>query len=1153
MLERATGCLESGGRHFLRTSSRLCRSRRALRSSFWHHGAGDLDLPSWWATILHPPIGPYAEGQYEPEGKATRLKSASDLVTDEPILDFLYPTHTLALIRRISRLGLERWERCHAHRLGYSSARGYSSKSGGVPLAGISRQEEHENDGAIRIVEQPDAVNITSGSTEGPQPTRLDGIQEAKHALSSLRPPLREDSNLHSLRLLLRSSSKRDQEEAWKLYTGLAEKRWQSPALKADLLEYLSASRRKEDAERSLTIYRTLQTDERRPSSYRAAVAAFLLLQQSGKAVMVHEEACVKGITDGVGSELLLPYMISHEQWQLAIHVYDAFSQMLRREEVRGRPRAWRVAQRAHFWSRVQLLPELAEKALSLTKLANQYLKIASAETAVSRKFISKLAGRAIRHTVTVAKGLPERRSPGQRSQIRALFESMEELQIPTANLLEATLLQLLRSEEDARYSNHQPLVKFLYLRYRDQRTINQSKDVIFGMLRRLCKHEAVDSAGPLSVRSVTGRLTVESVTADWLRIHGRPTQTMLTLLMSTYARLGMSEKVYEYFTQLHTLYPDFPDEDSLAPFVSLIYVHARRAEILQAVQQFQRIGEQFGLTPNVACWNALIHAYARVDDMDGGLRCFNAMREADVRPTMYTFGPLLDLCARRGDTDGVNNLLSLARLAQVTPSTHMLNCAVIACVNNEDLEAAEEIAEKVVEESKASKIVGSLTLVWNSMLTAYALRRDVADTRRIYRKMQTLDVPLDSMSYAALMQALVLCRQTDAAAKIMKELMPDNGVRVLAIHYAILMAGYIKQGLYEKVVKLRHRMEKRNIRSTLATNISYLKAKTIQELKGLRGADFTDRSARLFNAEEELVKMVDSADATEIAAKQPQLGISRMPINESYPEAYFEFMIFVYGRKKSFNVVKQLHAKYLKLKQQTTGELPDTRPPMRLLTALMSSYFHAREYSEVLKCWDFLRTQAAAYAALWNSNPSSAFAPTSIDRIAAARRYVLARPFFIYMSALAKLDDTARIQSTIRELLASGYVLDSRCWNAYVRILVRSSRIVQAFHVCETHLIGDWPGWVQLPRLPKRHAVKNRTAYIAAPRNPLPNELLPAYSTMVYLAAAVLGLKRVEALGGGTGETVKAIRQVAPRTLSAVEQMPRVDDPFQMMLLRTL
>ncbi|KAK5275412.1 hypothetical protein LTR16_012501, partial [Cryomyces antarcticus] len=96
-------------------------------------------------------------------------------------------------------------------------------------------------------------------------------------------------------------------------------------------------------------------------------------------------------------------------------------------------------------------------------------------------------------------------------------------------------------------------------------------------------------------------------------------------------------------------------------------------------------------------------------------------------------------------------------------------------------------------------------------------------------------------MSYAALMQALVLCRQTDAAAKIMKELMPDNGVRVLAIHYAILMAGYIKQGLYEKVVKLRHRMEKRNIRSTLATNISYLKAKTIQELKGLRGADFTD------------------------------------------------------------------------------------------------------------------------------------------------------------------------------------------------------------------------------------------------------------------------------------------------------------------------
>ena len=95
MLERASTCLESGGRQLFRAPKPCLRSRRALPSTLWHHGAGDLTLPTWSAAAS---ITQNTGGDVD---DAAAKKTIGDpRRQDGVLLDFLYPEKTLALLRR---------------------------------------------------------------------------------------------------------------------------------------------------------------------------------------------------------------------------------------------------------------------------------------------------------------------------------------------------------------------------------------------------------------------------------------------------------------------------------------------------------------------------------------------------------------------------------------------------------------------------------------------------------------------------------------------------------------------------------------------------------------------------------------------------------------------------------------------------------------------------------------------------------------------------------------------------------------------------------------------------------------------------------------------------------------------------------------------
>ncbi|KAI9863939.1 MAG: hypothetical protein M1824_005977 [Vezdaea acicularis] len=101
MLERAAECLKPGGLQRLLRPTQRTRNRRMLHSAFWDHGAGQLDLPSWWNVIQNG-------ARVDLANLARGSRQASLDPTEGAFLDFLYPSGAVALIRKYSRIGLRR-------------------------------------------------------------------------------------------------------------------------------------------------------------------------------------------------------------------------------------------------------------------------------------------------------------------------------------------------------------------------------------------------------------------------------------------------------------------------------------------------------------------------------------------------------------------------------------------------------------------------------------------------------------------------------------------------------------------------------------------------------------------------------------------------------------------------------------------------------------------------------------------------------------------------------------------------------------------------------------------------------------------------------------------------------------------------------------
>lgn len=1209
MLERATACLDTGARLSLRCARRASRSRRQLHQTFWTHGAGDLDLPPSLLGTTPPPPNPDDRRQDGRNGD-------SATATESPFLDFLYPPQALALLHRASEPRREKWEERNARRLprGFVQAtRGYASGTAERRSAENKQEaapeETQENwlpleflaDGKTEELVPDTGDADTAGESEhSPETTSeapglLDAAFPADQASSKQLRNLMTASH-RNIALQDAVKSMDHTTKAWEIYEQLDASEKDNLDLKTALLKFLSTHHNEVAETHCLELYSSIPAPQRNMEIYKPALSVFLRCNLYGLAEQGHAEALERLSNAHELSGWLCRYAIEHEMWDMAFrlkHQLDA-----RHEGI-----LQAVAAKS-FWQQITEMPDLLSKAISLSK----HFRILKRTNAMSREtrdfckiiFREGIVQEFISYNKKGSPEVSEARKSYQRRRIRYLLGEISLQNRETATFFRDVIMAVIAPSSSIHYPDVHTVVSYMYVQYRKMTGVVPEKEMLHQLLYRLRQYSAALQDTHRNAHSIK----IDTIHSDWHRYHGRTPVWVLEELMTYYAREGLLDRLEGYRRYLFKTYPDYADRAKA--LWTLIYVHARRADVQQAKNAFdgiKRLAKVARTVPDTRCWNVLLHAHSRADDLDGALETLREMLATPgVQLTRYAFHPVLELYANKGDAESVNNMLEqYDEVCEEKRNTALYGSLMRALIKNNEVHAAQRLLGEIIEKRKGREIEGSLTGPFNMLLVTYALRREVDAAMRVYRWMKSEKVIMDADTYSALMQALISYRQSPAANKILTTVMRDKGVQPTAFHYALVIKGYINQGMYQEAVHLGRKMERKNIRKSISFNVAYLQAKALLESKHKQSSD--TRELPLEDTMRDLEVMLESDVLEGVASKQPQkLNISQPGAAEA---AYFEQLIYVHGKRRCLDAVKELIARYeQRTKQQDiwTGPKPATS---RLLAALMVASTSAQDWKDVDECWQLAKSRADAASllkpapdikAMLESQPGPEMLEMPLlypaqeqgledepiekkpaDQPLVAKgtiKDVQPKPMISHIfrllltPTLTQLITALRLQarfmdmiSTVATVLSEGYLLDNRTWNHFIESLLdsRPPLALLAFRLTERYLIVNFPGWRYDTNLPnKSHRAQGlqhiKASYLR------PGQLMPQYRTLVKLASAMLELGRMETVGSNLKPrerkleryvgTTKLIRRLAPRTLHVVQSMPTVNDSLQRSLM---
>ncbi|KAK3699729.1 hypothetical protein LTR37_016334 [Vermiconidia calcicola] len=914
--------------------------------------------------------------------KASReeVPTESSTMADGVFLDFLYPPKALAWFRRTSGQQLQRrytsrsyrpFEReddVPEHRSEPQSGDASDSKSWYDRVMKTAQENENtanptvaavQSDGAAQRPLSTDALGskiVESGPSSEADLSLDAGFADSPGELAEAK-----SDRMQTLRNIIMSTRERTSptdtakslaltERAWSLYESLGQEYKDDIRLKQELLDWLAVQRNESAAVHCTELYHSIPKGSRTLQVYSAVLALFMSREEHALALELDTEALETLENGYLISWTLFRHAVDSQQWQLAIKAATQHNATYTERN--------QLSQIRVFWLHISEMPQLFEKAVQLTKAFGREDGLGSADSD-TREFCSKFFKEAISQELS-ALDLQTYASGKQvppRASIRTMFQHIFDMDSNASKFFEQTLMTVLDPDSKINYSEYHHVISFVYLQYCKMPGVVPSQPLLLQLLQRVTRYwEAMR-------QSTTSRNSVDTSTVvdDWERFHDHLNHEAITFLVTHYARYGRVEEFEKWWENFRSVYPAYTDQRDV--FWTLVLIHAQRADLDKAQQAFAEIRRamaEHGEEPDLKCWNILLHAHSRCDDLEGALTNFhNLVHYAKLKPDLYSFNSVIWMVAKHGDVAGTEDLLrQYDQLVGGKRHTSLMAALMTAHSTNHDIRAAEGVLREMIAMRDEARIRGPFTQPFNCLLGFYATRRDVKSTMRVYQLMKRQNVRLDEDSFAMLMKALVAIRHTHAAYKILREVMPDHNLQPTAHHYSLVLAGYTKLHLYKEALEVHERMTHQNIKPTLSTNVNYLKAKAAIERRKLYeegDADQEAEPARLEETIKELEEIILRPDATDIASGDPTPVTDKLdPDNPIAP--YFDFLIFIHGHRRCFKAVQDLFAKYKEMVQERGSGEP---MPIRMLSALMSAHWHAGEHDKVEEYWNLAKDQA--------------------------------------------------------------------------------------------------------------------------------------------------------------------------------------------------
>lgn len=1014
----------------------------------------------------------------------TRVNAMGERVSgalQDIFLDFLYPVQTLAFIRRLKRSTVAQSNAASNVRNAASSIKQYSRNYTSFAEAVISGEK------AVQETAQKEVNDVSA-----------DPLTVVPRSSDIVRRRIEEIFDTEDQTRLY--------DDLWRNYQDLLmASQSLSPPETIKMLRSLGKSERPRDLERSVAFFESLPISQRKAIHYSHAVSAALALNDLDTALVIHQEARSR-ISGSVGTSAILSHTIQHELWQRAISIWHQY---------------WAVGEMAYFasadiWTTVDMLPlsELIDRACSAAdfaiSLSGNADRVTHAGAGAARDFGLELARRSFRRKGTTFDVVKH----------WALLQKLKILDIANLEIPVLALNQLLSVHN--REHGHSAL--HLYRMLRKEAAFIPVRELLLTITERL-----------LAEKTTFGMFMIIDDWWNYFKTLPAHLAVKIARVLAQNGQLEATQKLVDDFISEHGK----PTSNSL--YHSLLYVYNRRADIKGITGMLNKLGKDYGFQPGLKAYNYVLSTFARVGDIHGALGWFKKLDKKGYRPNRQTFSALMSMYGNRGDRDALNEMYQLSKAEGITADSTMINALIQANINDDDLGEV----ERLVMEFSHTTFEGSRTHMWNKLLHAHALRKNVEKVSELHGHMQELGVAANNMTYAALMTSLTIAKQPKAANKILQKVMRRANMKRTALHYAIVMRGFLATEEYGEVFRLYKDMVGRNLSPTMSTQNVLLRAAAAIDMSNNNSGSRPGDPTEFIRAQQTLEQIVANLDPTELAASEPRMFVSPNPINEAFSSTYFEYLIFLYGNDAAFEKVTELYDRLIKTTSRFTHQDIEASLPMRLISALMAAHRRAGNHEDIEKCWNLALDKGGQFAA------RSSGATREPGWVSHACRFITSLPLYQYMMSLGEgtpipAHKVEQLNATIRYLQECGYELNSPNWNLYIQILSRSAlpdHQAFAFETCERELIDDWPGWSHLGA-PEYMKTKLR----AMTRSTLlkSQKRMPAYVTLVRLAKTY-----VQARNRRTGATTGYIRQLAPRTVDAVNNMPRVEDGPQKTILR--
>ncbi|KAL8660327.1 MAG: hypothetical protein Q9202_006669 [Teloschistes flavicans] len=1083
MIERAATCLENGGKHILRIPKKPFRKHRSLHSAFWSHGAGDIDLPAWWHAFLQVPSDGKDFWRTRDRPVALRQKAS-----DNPalrFLDFLYPRQTLAFIHKCVSENTTTLQRRRRLQILSQRSRTYTSS------ADTSIDERSSQDVAAYNHSVPSALEDVASNDETGEAV-LDPKAKLHELLFSEKGP----ETMHQL---------------WRIY-----RQTQELSLTLDpgdlnaFFKKLDASQSTIDLERTRDLLDSIAPSNRRASHYACAISASLKLDDLDRAVAMHQEAAFR-IQGSFGSSLVFTYAVQNLNWEAALAVWQQYWD--NREVYFGPADIW------DGWDGLTLTIRM-RKARSAVFYAIRCVKASTFDNAaIARRFACSL----------VQRSLEVRRTDFECRPQQTMLRVAERMQPLSFGFYKMAIIQNFDVGKIQGSRQHNESGLELYRRLRTELNMVPDEELTNSFLRK-----------SYLVHSLQG---LYEAIEDYRKLpEGINSPKAYGILISGLVRHGdfdMSNLL------LHEAIDRFGTEDLPKYARTLLLACFKRAELNRAVGIFESLREKYNYVPDRSAWHILLKTYSRVGDCDGAMALFDKLVEANIRPDSSTYAILMGIFAKRGDYDATSRLQERAISEGVGLNVQMVNHLVLAQTRSGRSDEAAETLEKAlkmdlgVTKHHASYQSGDRTRMWNSLLGHYAVNGQLDKLADTTKRMQKSEVPLDAYTYAALMQGFVVKEMFGLAHRILKDVMPKAGLRATALHYSILMSGFVAVRDYQNALGLYQRMLAEGVKPTFSTQVPLMTtASKIDEREHLHKHAEGD-AFEATRAEKILTQTLDNLDPGELAGLGPTKWGRSNPANVALYASYFPYLMYSYGSRRNFGKVAELYDKFIATTRERSPDL-EANPPVELLSALMVSYTKAGEHEETEKCWQLAFEKSSKIACKADADTSQP------GWVLYRSRYLLSLPLTRYMTSLQAMSRVDEIEPLITSLQEAGFQLSTPNWNRYIQILAQEGRALQAFELCERELMHGWPGWEALgPVRYMRRSLKRAWS----PKSWEIGRGFPLYETLVYLARLYLDAQRM-AYGRGKG-ALEEYERVAPRAVDAIVKMPMFSDKLQEAILR--